>query len=1050
MRSKLKWTLALFTALVVQVSFAQEKTLSGVVSESGMPLPGVTVIIKGTQNGTQTDLNGKYSLKVNPGDVLEFSFIGLKDAIYTVGTANAHNLNMLADEALLEEVVVTAYGTQSKSSVAGSMGVVKAEEIAKTSASNAVQGMVGKVAGVQVINNNGMPGEPPVVRFRGVGSINASSQPLYVVDGVPYSGDVAAINNNDIESMSFLKDASAAALYGNRGANGVIIITTKKGKAGESKVTFSTKVGISQRAAKEYDIMKSPQEYYEGYFTALRNTYMNSSKPLSYEDASIAASQNLIDGSQGLGYNNYNVPNDQIIDPATGRLNPNAKLLYSEDWNDYLFKEGLFTQTHLSISGGNDKTTHLFALGYEKNDGYVVNSGLEKITARVNVDTKINDTFKFGTNLGYTHMNQQYLDGYRGGSTYSSPFFWTRKIAPIYPVHAYDNQGQIIRDAEGNAMYDDGSGEVTGKARPYGDYQNPYATAINDYKRIVSDNLFANAYVEATLFDGLKFKYTVTGDLYSTMDRSMDTPLYGDAMKPNGRAQFENYRQMSVTQQQLLTYNKWFGDHSFDVLLGHESLERKSDNVYVHRTNLLFPDSPFLNHAAVLVDGEGGNKTYTLEGYFARLNYGYNNKYYVNASIRRDASSRFAPGANWGTFYGVGAAWRISQENFLKDVSWIDELKIKGSYGEQGNDRLLNPDTGLELVNPYQDSYVVITSLDPNAPISVKKTFAGNRDVTWETNKNLNIGFEGAFFNSRLNVEAEYFERKVSNMLFMLPRPAQHGFSLVPMNTGDMNNIGVEFTVDGDIIRTEDVRLNLFANFTNYKNKVTALPSGRDIIDGIYIQREGESLYTYRLKEFLGVNPENGNSQFVKVDADTGNREVTEVWDEATYQVIDKNALPKMYGGFGFKLDVKGFDLGVDFAYQLGGYGYDSGYMQAFVPDAGQNLHRDFSKTWTPDNKTASMPRVDVEDPLNNYGTSTLGLIKSDFLSLQNITLGYNFDKTVLDALRLDGLRVYANVDNVALWSKRQGYDPRMSFTGRTDNRYSILRTIAFGVNLQF
>ncbi|MDM1378262.1 SusC/RagA family TonB-linked outer membrane protein [Myroides marinus] len=1058
MKLNYKWIVAAGIMLLSQNISAQQKALKGVVTEGGLPLPGVTVMIKGTDKGTQTDLNGNYTLNVQKGDVLVYSFVGMQEVTHKVGDAQVHNVTMSGDSGSeLDTIVVTAYGTQTKSSIAGSIAEVKAEEIETISSQNVVQGMVGKVAGVQIVNSNGMPGEAPTVRFRGVGSISASSAPLYVVDGVPFSGDVSSISNNDIETVSFLKDASAAALYGNRGANGVIIITTKRGKKGETKITFDSKVGFSERAVPEYDIIKSPGQFYEGWFSALRNTYMfnDPKKILTKEQAGQVALNNYIDGKTwGVGYNVYNMSSKDLIDPTTGKLNPNAKLMYQEDWNDYLYSNGLFTQTHMNISGGSDKTNYLFSIGYDDTEGYVVGNNFQRITSKVVIDSQVKDFLKVGANLNYSHANSKYTSGWDGGTAFSNPFYWSRIIAPIYPVHYYDQQGNIVRDADGNAIFDDALGTYNGGVkRPYGNNMNPVATNKYDYRRSLTDNVFGTAYLEAQIIEGLKFKYTVTGDLRNSLNRTMYTPLLGDGASDNGRVTKTMTRNIAITNQQLLTYNKWFGNHSIDVLLGHESFNREFDNMYIYKGNMLFPDSPHLGHAAVIKSATGANRMYAVEGYFSRLLYGFNNKYFVNASIRRDASSKFDPSNKWGTFYGVGAAWNISKENFMKDITWIDMLKLKASYGEQGNDNLLDQN-GYELVNPYQDRWEVISTFDADAPMSIERVYKANRDITWETNINSNIGFEGSFFGGRLNIDAEYFQRKVVDMLFFRPVSAIEGTDVLPYNIGDMKNTGFELTVSGDIVRTSDFRIGLNANFTHYKNKILKLPNNglpnNRMDSGTLRREEGKDMYNLFIKEFVGVNAENGNAQFVRIDPKTGERSIVEDWNLATQQEIGKSMLPKAYGGFGLDLAYKGFDLGLNFAYQFGGYGFDNTYQSMFAPTLGQNLHKDFFDTWTPDNTTASKPRVAVDNPLKPYSTSTLTLTKTDYLSLQNITLGYTFSNKVSKVIGLDRLKIYANVDNVALWSKRKGYDPRMSLIGGTDYKYSVLRTFAFGVNLQF
>ncbi|MDM1327980.1 SusC/RagA family TonB-linked outer membrane protein [Myroides odoratimimus] len=1057
-KSRLNWFYASLLLLSVSAGYAQDKKLTGVVSEGGLPLPGVTVMIKGSDKGTQTDLNGNYSLNVQKGDVLVFSFVGMNDVTHKVGDAPVYNVSMTGDSGNeLDTIVVTAYGTQSKASVAGSIATVDAKEVETISAQNVVQGMVGKVAGVQIVNSNGMPGEAPTVRFRGVGSISASSAPLYVVDGVPFAGDISSISNHDIETVSFLKDASAAALYGNRGANGVIIITTKKGKNGETKITFDSKVGFSNRAVPEYNIIKDPGQFYEGWFATLRTTYMfnDPKNHLNSDQAGQMALANYINGETwGVGYNAFNMASSELIDPKTGKLNPNASLLYKEDWSDYLYQTGLFTQTHFNISGGSDKTNYLFSMGYDNTDGYVVGNNFQRITSKVVIDSQIKDFLKVGANLNYSHANNKYTRGWNGGTAYSNPFFWSRVIAPIYPVHYYDEQGLLVRDKDGATIFDDGLGTYNGGIkRPYGNNMNPVATNKLDYNRSLSDNVFGTAYLEAQIADGLKFKYTVTGDLKYSLARNMYTPELGDGAADHGRVTKTTTRNMSVTNQQLLTYNKWFGNHSVDVLLGHESFDREYDDMYIYKGNMLFPDSPHLGHAAVIKSATGSNNRYSIEGYFSRLLYGYDNKYFINASIRRDASSKFDSGNKWGTFYGVGAAWNISKENFMKDITWIDMLKIKASYGEQGNDNLLDQN-GYELVNPYQDRWEVISTFDADAPMTIERKYKANRDITWETNINSNIGFEGTFLNGRLNVEAEYFQRKVVDMLFFKPVSAIEGTDVLPYNIGDMKNTGIEVSLSGDVVKTSDLRIGLNANFTHYKNKVLKLPNNslpnNRMDSGTLRREEGKDMYNLFLKEFVGVNKENGNAQFVRIDPNTGERSIVEDWNLATQQEIGKSMLPKAYGGFGLDVAYKGFDLAANFAYQFGGYGFDSTYYGLFAPTLGQNLHKDVFNTWTPDNINASMPRVSVDDPLKPYSNSTMTLTKTDYLSLQNISLGYTFNDKVSKSIGLDRLRIYANIDNVALWSKRKGYDPRMSLIGNTDYKYSVLRTFAFGVNLQF
>lgn len=1051
-------------AFVMQISLAQEKSVSGTVTSVSdkMPLPGVSVIVKGTTRGVQTDFDGNYTISVRVGETLKFSFVSMKSTEVVVGASNTLNVAMDEDISALDEVVVTAYGVQKRESITGSVAEIKAEELAKVQTSNVVQGMTGKVAGVQIINNSGQPGSEPTVRFRGIGSINASSAPLYVVDGIPFQGDINTINNQDISSVTFLKDASSAALYGSRGANGVIIITTKKGANRPMNVTLDVRTGINSRAIKEYDIMKTPGEYLEGMFQAYRNNLIHNNS-LPADQASKYAAANLISttdqmglalGGLALNYNPYNVANGQVIDPSTGRVAQNAGLLYQEDWNDYLFKNQMVTQSNLSVSGGAENSSIYLSLGHEKNDGYVVNSGFERFTGRIAADTKIKSFLELGASISYAHTIQKTVDG-DGTSSYSNPLSWARNIAPIYPVFAQDATGNRMRDNNGNAIYDDGTGAYGMPVRPYGGLQNPVATATLDIVNNANDNVFGTTYAKFKLAEGLDFSYNVAVDVRNRALTNFDTPLYGDAKGVNGRATNAFSTAMNLTQQQLLNYSKEFGKHEFAVLLGHETTNYKFKYMNLHKVNFLLPDTPVNDFGASYQSSRNYVRDYGIEGFFTRINYDYDNKYYINGSFRRDASSVFHPDNRWGNFFGVGGAWRISQEDFLDNATWLTELKLKASYGEQGNDAILYPGTSNRNYYAHRDQFEVVPN---DGDLAIQLKYLGNPDLTWETNANFNAGFEIGLWENRLTLNAEYFSREVRDMLFNTPQPPSSGNPDLPENVGDMINKGVELTITGDIIREDNIGLTFNFNATHYKNEITRLPR-EDIITSQFRYNVGGSVYDYYLREYVGVNPENGNAQWYTdvLGADklpTGERVITEKFAEATRYKFDKSPIPDLYGGFGFNFRYHGFDLGVDFAYQIGGEGYDSVYWNLFDAsgDVGHNLHRDaVSKTWTVDNPNAELPRLDTTSQYQNGGSlSTNFLVDASYLSLQNISLGYTFEKNVIDALGLNSLRVYALANNVALWSKRQGYDPRMSLTGTSANEYSILRTVSLGINLQF
>ncbi|MFB9120314.1 SusC/RagA family TonB-linked outer membrane protein [Bergeyella porcorum] len=950
----------------------------------------------------------------------------------------------------IEEVtVVVAYGKQTKESLTGSVAQVKSDVLKQVASANVVQGLTGKVAGVQITTNNGLPGTEPTVRFRGIGSINGSSAPLYVVDGVPFNGDIAAINNADIESMSFLKDASAAALYGNRGANGVIIITTKKGRKGKTRYNLDVKSGIAMRGIPEYDIITSPKEYYEAYHRMLKNGYINAGEAVDV--AHTSASNELVSlNNTGLGYNVTNVAGDQIIG-ADGKFNPNASILYQESWADRLFKKGFYTNTYFSAAGGTDNTSFFYSLGYESNDTYMINSKFEKITARTKVDSKIGEKIKVGANLAYSNILQNAPDGFNGSTSYSNPFQWSRSIAPIYPVYAYTASGAPVYLPNGERAYDDGTGIYNGgMVRPYGSLQNPLATAIHDVKKNVTNQVFAGGYATLNLFRGLDFTYNVTGEFSNLRQHSMDTMLYGDAVGVGGRLYNYNTNIASLTQQQILTYERKFGGLGVQAMVGHETMNRNIDYISVNFQRGILTSSLASNHYLTLNGAQGRISPYATEGFFGRLNFDYDGKYFINANARRDGSSRFHKDNRWGNFFGLGAAWVVSKENFLKNSTWLNNLKLKASYGEQGNDNLGITYEYYYYNFPYVDQFEVVqTTNAAETTISLSQTYKGNKNITWEKNANLNAGLELGLFNNRLTLDAEYFSRKSTDMLFLKPLPLSQGFESMPENIGDMVNRGVEVTANVAVVRTSDFEFNINANATYLKNEILRL-SEPEILNGSYVLKPGNSMYTWRLREFAGVNPTNGAALFTVVNATTGEKTLTETYSEATLLDTGKSAVPKYYGGFGADAKYKNFDFAISFAYQFGGWGQDTMWLNRFSGDAGANFHKDYANTWTKSNTTASLPVLLPGNSKQYYGSSTMALIKSDYISLQNVSFGYTFDRDMMGNLGIDSLRVYAVADNVAVWSKRKGYDPRMSVRGISSSSYSPIRTISLGFNVGF
>jgi len=1058
MKLKLTWLLTLILAFSIQFSNAQEKAISGEVTSSidGLPLPGVSVIVKGTTRGAQTDFDGRYAIRASAGEVLVFSFVGMKNAQATIGASNTINISLDEDIAALDEVVVVAYGTQKKEALTGSVGIVKAETLEQIATSNVVQGIVGKVAGVQVVNVSGQPGAAPSVRIRGVGSINASNEPLYVVNGVPFQGSITSINSNDIESFTVLKDAAAGALYGSRGSNGVIIITTKKGIKNAVSVNLDISTTYLTRSAKDYDIIKDPGTYYEAHFLAMRNFLITTGETPT--DAGDLAAANLIQDNIGsgysLGYNNYDVPDNQLINPATGKLNPSANLLYHDDWDDYMFNNTFSTKTFLSVSGGSDNSKYYFSLGHQDDKAYTIKSNFERVTANMSLEQTIKENLTIGGTINYAHTIQNIPD--QGG--YAGAFTWSRSIAPIYPIFGYNLDGSPVLDSNGVQVYDYGDGQTgTPQIRRYAAFANPYATTLLDIKRRTADNLNGNIFLKYDFFNDFSFRYNVSADLRHDNRVSYDTPLGGDAFGVEGRSTPRASRDFTVTHQQLLSWKKTFGNHNIDLLIGHESSDEKFVYLDAQKTKFLLPNESVLDFGVNFQSINNYEFDYGIEGYLSRVNYDFSNKYFINASYRRDASSVFHPDNRWGDFYGAGVAWRISEESFLDDSNWLTELKFKASIGQQGNDRILYSDattTADRNYLAYEDQYFVSNN---NGNIGLSLQYQGNPDLTWETSTNFNAGFELGLFDNRISLDAEYFKRAVSGLLFNTPQPPSSGLPSFPENVGDMENVGYEASLNAEIIRSENVNWSINVNATHYKNEITKMPEDRPRIEnGAFELEVGRSQFEYFSREYAGVNPNNGAALFYKDILDTngvatGEREITEDWTDADEYFIGKSALPEVYGGFGTSFNYKNFSLGLHFAYQFGGYGRDNTYIDLLSGEAGENLHSDVFNTWSIDNPTASLPLVVPNNDLNYYSTSNIRLIESDYISLQDINISYNLNEKVTEKLGIASARLYLNAGNVYLWSKRQGYDPRLSFTGlNTDTNFSLVRNITFGLNLKF
>ena len=1039
--------------------WSQSQTYSGKVIDAATeePIVGASIVLSGTSQGTITDVDGEFSLSAAPGSKIMVSFIGMHTV--EVELTNGVVVSLKEDASELDEVMVVAFGTATKKSYTGSASVVKTEDITKRQTSNISDALQGQMAGVQGLSTSGQPGTVSSIRIRGIGSMNGSNAPLYVVDGVPVDDEIiSTLSNSDIESVTVLKDAASNALYGARGANGVILITTRRGNTKEATINVDAKWGTNQRAIPTYSVMKDPAMYYETYYTGLYNGFLSQGR--TPEEADALANKNLLDKNQGgLGYQVYTVPDGERLIGSNGKLNPSATLGYvnplgytllPDNWYDELFQGNNFRQEYnLNISGSTDKLNYYASASFLDDKGLIANSGFERFTVRTNVDYQAKKWLKLGTNMNYSHADQTYPEESEYGNYSSGNIFYVSNfMAPIYPLYIRDAQGNIMKDANGYTMYDFGDAKVNGETRAFMNQSNP-ASAIELNKEIYKKDIFNGKWFLAIEpVKGLKFTANIGASYIGVRHQSTQNPFYGQFAAMGGSASVEADRVFILDQQYLATYdNKFAGAHQLNLLLGYENMDLQSSNVWGYKTKLFNPDIAEVSNAILSPSTGSATAYYRTQSILAQAKYSYADRYFVSASYSRMATSRFAPAKRWGNFWSVGAAWDIKGENWMAGVKDIGQLKLKVSYGAQGNDNLGNN-------YAYIDQYTV---RENNGAFATTLGWKGNADLTWETSYNFNAGIDFSFFDERLNGTVEGWRRRTEDQLYMQPVPSSLGYAYLPINVGSVSNAGLDLELRGDVVKSRNVRWGLFFNMTYFKNEILKLAPelNGQMIDGTYIYKEGGSMYNRYLAKFAGVNPENGKSLWYKDELDaegkaTGNMVTTEVYGEATkYDLGD--CLPKVYGGFGTNLDVYGVDFSVTFNFQGGGRIYDNSYEQLMQggDDCGQNWHVDILNAWTPTNTNTNVPALNAQDA-NVNARSDRFMVSSDYVSFQNISLGYSFPKKWMEKIHLQKIRVYAVADNVAVWAARKGLDPRQGLGGSNGLYYAPMRTISGGINITF
>ena len=968
---------------IASITFAQEKTISGTVTDDqGIPLPGVNIIVKNTNNGTQTDFDGLYSINALRGAVLSFSYLGFEAQEKVVDAASTINVQLEPAASALEEVVVTAYGVGRKSSVTAAISTVAAEDIddfvPSTSIDNILQG---QAAGVQVTAANGRPGNTAFVQIRGVGSLNASTTPLYVIDGVPIPinenenfNPLNNLNPNDIESLSILKDAASASKYGSRGANGVVLITTKKGKKGEARISFTSSYGFGERIDDPFDLM-------------------NASQKLEIERQYAA-----------LG-----VPAAQNLPGATSSPSEiNALIALDTDWEEELLRRSIIQNNSLSIAGGSEDLTYFLSLGYNLNTGIIDRiDGFERVSARLNTTYQAKDWLNISANISAARST---TDLPRDRNNVQNPFRAMYDYNPYAPLFARDASGNIITDGNGNPVYNRGGGIFFPIAQAL-------ETEPEDNRNLL---LIGNLAAEMTFSENFSNRFSVglVNNRFNRTARSIAGGVLqgfvGDANFPGTQTDQQSI-DLEYNVSNLFTFSKVFNDqHNLSASFLLEYNENIRNELLVSARGFPSPTIPYLDAAAEATTA-GSNEARRIlfsQGLFA--DYDFADKYFLSASVRRDGSSRFGPENKYGTFYSGSVAWDIANESFL-EASAFNKLKLRASYGTSGNQNI--PD--FEFIdasgfNTYNGRTTVI-------PLRI-----GNPNIKWEAQAILDIGLEFGLFNNRLTGVVDYFKKNSKDLLLNRPlsRTVGDEDDSLLSNIGEIENRGLEISISGDIIRSEDLKITLGGNITFLDTEVVKLVDGQDIITGTFgniILREGEEINSYFLVEYAGVNPDNGAPLYVDLD---GN--VTETYSDS-FQKIQKGKSPiaDMEGGFFGSIAYKGFGLRGDFVFRAGNYILNNQRAQGeFIGNIDANLRTDAFNYWRQPGDTNVLPNPLFQNTADQAGTTRF-LEKGDYIRLRTLTLDYNLPRKFLDALPIDKLRLFVTGQNILTFTDYEG-DPEI------------------------
>lgn len=1037
-------SLVLMMVLFGLGSALAQRTITGTIAnQDGETLIGASVLLKGTSTGTVTDIDGKYTLTVpdDANQVLVFSYTGFTSKEVPVGVSTIIDV-VLEAGAILDEVIVTAFGVTTKEAFSGSADVVSARDLETRAVTSAIAAIEGKATGVQFTSPSGQPGSSPGIVIRGVGTLNGSSAPLYIVDGIQFEGALTNINQEDIESITILKDASSTSLYGSRAANGVVLITTKKGVKGETKVSASVQYGLVSRAIPLYDEV-TPGQYYETMWEALKNSNAGGGDP-AFASANIYTN---------LGYNPFNVANDQIVG-TDGRLNPNADVIYqSLNWYDVMEQSATRQNYNVNVASGGDSHRVFFSTSYLDEGGYVRTSEYDRLTTRLNGDFDVKDWITVGGSANITTSNSRGPSS-AGTTSIVNPFGFAKNIGSIYPVYVNDLQGNLVLDEAGNPIFDNGEGysQYNIGSRPINQGRHALQELLLNDERDRNNTYGFRFYGDFRILDGLHVRLNYGRDINEGLTKEYENNIIGDA-QPTGRYFEQRFRRQVENFNQLLTYTKSFNNlHNIDVTLGHESFDRNFTSNSALAIDQTAEGIFEFDNFATPVSLGGSTTVKRIEGYFARANYNFNYKYFISLSARRDGSSVFSTDSRWGNFYSVGASWRLDQESFIQNISFIDRLKLRASYGEVGNDNL-----GDFFLS--QPRYSLTSNAGKPAIIWSE---IGNAALQWETVENFDVAIEFSLFNNFLDGSVEYWRRNSSDLLYDLPIALSNGLNSFPTNIGDMYNAGFELSLTGNMVTTRDFKWAVTLQASTFENKITSLPD--PFVTGSKRWAEGRSRYDFWILHTAGVDPATGDQLFYMYEFDDatgetipvldeqGNHETTNDWEATERAYTGASSIPDILGSISNSLYYKGFSLDFLITYGIGGDILDGGYSAMMHSGTyGRSLHPDILNAWRQPGDITDVPRMENGNPDLVRTQSTRFLTDASFWALRNVNVGYTFNNNLSEKLGLENLRLSVTGENLYLRSRRDGLDPQYNLAGTpSGDDFNPARFVTFGLNANF